>query len=172
MDFTSAFTISVTASVLASVIVLFSHFMWRRVIVPCLRHIMYDGVNLAGRWKLVDQALEDGEEDPYWFFAETLELRQYANELTGTAVMMPHGQHKRRSFKIKGGIRDGFVVISMRPRNKKTIGFSLVLGRVTANGCEIKGKCTMWDTDESEIVCHDLKYSRITEEEEGSDEEE
>jgi hypothetical protein len=109
-------TIDLGINLIASFIALIIGLFWKDRFVPWLRSILYRGIIIKGKWRIIqDELTVDGKEVA--IKRETyVDLNQYADALSGTATSIATHQDGNQDFivyDVRGEIKDRFVSIRL-----------------------------------------------------------
>jgi hypothetical protein len=151
--------IGIVSGLITGLIVFVGTFVWRGLVEPWARDLLYRGIEVDGIWKLIDRS--EGSESLYGQY-ETLELQQAASKLTGRLLLIDReGKEPPRSLKVTGFVQDGFVMLSATQDKRDSLGYVSYLARISGSA-DLLGSAVYYDTGEGHIRCIEATYRRHT----------
>jgi len=124
-----------------------------KVVLPAYVSFIYKGVDLEGIWT-EERIISQGEH-----FSIQISMRQHAHKVMGTASLTKSGSGVKdyvQFFDLEGFTWEGFLVITMRSTNRKSLSFVSGLFKVKGRGDELLGhwvyRAAFTDEAESERV--------------------
>jgi hypothetical protein len=128
--------------------------LWRQILVPWYHERVYNGIKVAGTWRLTP--------DEDFYQVETIELAQAADRLSGRLILQPKEGQKAetRSLELTGSVRDGFVLFTCVSSMPGRLGFVAYLGQVCNDGSVLDGYAAYLDTGKSKLASTRAKYEK------------
>ncbi|HEX6902158.1 MAG TPA: hypothetical protein VF789_20750 [Thermoanaerobaculia bacterium] len=128
-----------------------------RVALPAYLEFIYKGVDLRGVW-IEERDLGSGAR-----FSVQLSLEQRAHKVSGTGTLTKSGTGKSdyvQFFSIEGSTWEGFLVITMRSTNRKSLSFVAGLLKVKGRGESLLGHWVYRAAYTDEAECEKLHLIR------------
>jgi len=106
--------------------------VFRRIVLPWYRQVVYRGIDISGVWKV--------KRTPQTR-SVSFEIFQKAHSIegTGTIVTTLDGANEIRSFKLDGTLSDRFLEFRMRHIDPKQLGIVVGIFEVIGDGNSMKG---------------------------------
>lgn len=159
-NYLSNLMIGIISGIVASIIIWGFMLIYRKIILPAIKEILYKGIDIEGEWHGTvtsdNKTMKDGkpvvvkEKDK----EITLSLKQNAYQLDGELVIKNiNGNNEYFSFyKFSGFIRDNYVVLNYMPKSKKSIGLGTYVFIVQDGGKALDGKLIATEINKMELV--------------------
>ena len=147
----------VLSGILTTVVLLISSTLFKNVLVPWFRGLVYRGVDLAGKW---DAGIKISEEEKDKF---TLFLKQTAHSLTGSLILVQERKEwglMSADFRVSGETFNGFVVLNLRSTDPRQTGLASVVARVIGGGKRLEGKMTFQNIMHESLHTIDVNFHR------------
>jgi len=142
----------VVAGLLTSALLFLLGVIFSRVVLPWYENLVYKGVDLRGIW-----VREFDQHNAH--YAVQLSLDQSAHRVTGTGTFTKSGTGAGdyvQFFTISGSTWEGFLILTMRSTNRKSLSFVAGLLKVKDRGNALVGhwvyRAGRTDEAESEVL--------------------
>jgi len=132
---TSNLSINIIGGIISAVIILFLSFLVKHALIPWVRKLLYQGIDLSGTW--ISQ-IDDGE----FHFVYTLTLSQKANTISGSGTIIKSKNNigiYAQSFKIEGSIWEGFITLNLKSNDRKSLSIISSLLKINNRGDSLIG---------------------------------
>jgi hypothetical protein len=155
MTITTTIILGLVSGLLASVVTSITIVIFRDIVLPKIKAMRYCGLKIEGRWCSAPAGLLQ---------EITLEIEQFADSLIGTAILTSKDKSNIdhefiRTFKVKGFIKDGFVVFTSTTANQNRLGAQTFLLRAVNDGRHLDGILTFYSPTGSEIISRQLNLA-------------
>jgi hypothetical protein len=129
--------------------------IFRRVVLPWYRELIYRGLDIAGEWEITNTSSQRA----------TVTLEQHADRLKGRCTFVRsrptvHAFEDVRTMSVSGSVQDKLVELSFRYENRSRIGAGVFLLEIAGDGRMMRGQQAMWSVTTNRIVSHDCFFSR------------
>ncbi len=153
-DISEQIVIGVVSGVITSAFLYLFVRVFRELVLPAIREILYQGLDVSGSW--------------YWrsTFGSSakMEITQKADVLTGVFTFVPvDSENSIKIFNLKGNVRDRFVQMTMQSADPKRLGSLSYLFEVAGDGNQLRGCCSFYSPNKDRIVSQDESFFRTTE---------
>lgn len=153
---TENITIGIVTGILTTAILFLAGRLFHDSFLPWYRQYMYHGINIAGTW--------------YCYSALSqkiiLELKQSCQYLSGKAIgvneknNIHNDRDPMRVFDVTGEIKDGFVQLTLKSKDKQRLGISSMLLKVSGDGAELSGVSSGYNPSFGHIESHAKNFYR------------
>lgn len=148
----------VVAGVLTSAMLFAFGVVTSKILLPWYQDLVYKGVDLRGLW--VNEWDYAGARYRYH-----TSLNQNAHRLTGTTTITKSGTAKDDyviNFDVTGSTWEGFVVLNLRSRDRKTLSFATALFKVKDRGKSLAGHLIFRSLTTDEVASEGAHWKRST----------
>ena len=130
-----AIVLGIVAGLLTSALLYVLSLVLQKIVLPWYADFVYDGVDLRGIW------IREFDEHSAHYSVE-LSLDQSAHRITGTATFKKSGTGAAdyvQFFTVSGSTWEGFLVLTMKSTNRKSLSFVTGLFKVKDRGNALVG---------------------------------
>ena len=157
----STIFLGVISGVLTTVFLYIFFLFFRKIFEPWFEERLYKGVKISGGWV----ANVTTKTSPGWSLTIFINLEQKANKITGSfqaKTVRSSGEEYINFYKIKGDVRDNFLLLNYAALPSDRTGIGSFLLRVAHGGLELRGVAAyIADGDSDELTTiEDLKFLR------------
>lgn len=148
----------VVAGILTSVLLFLLGLLISKVALPWYQELVYKGVDLRGLW--VEEYVSNGA--TYSF--QTV-LEQNAHELTGSTTITKSINGKTdyvQTFNVAGSTWEGFVMLNLRSKERKSLSFATGLFKVKHRGKNLVGHLAYRASATDEVEAEKANWTRST----------
>lgn len=145
-EFQIGITSGIISSILATAIVGFVVLIWRGIIMPRLREMLYSGLDVSGTWYGQGDRTESKK---YAKYEASINLDQSADAITGELVVKNITSENEASYshyQVEGFIRNDNVVLNYFRKTKKETGVGAIVLKVISAGKGMKGNIVFIDS--------------------------
>jgi len=131
--------------------------MFNKILLPWYRDIIYNGIDISGSW-FNEQKFQNLLKQEC-----TFNIEQKAEKLCVTMSIIKisiDGTTETKIFKLKGYIKERFVLLQGENIDRKKIGIISFLLQVERDGCLLKGVDSWYDVGTSSIRSSETSLMR------------
>lgn len=148
----------VVAGILTSALLFGLGVITSKIILPWYQDLVYQGVDLRGLW--VNEFDYNGAR--YRFHTS---LEQHAHRLTGITTITKSGTGQGdyvSNFDVTGSTWEGFVVLNLKSKDRKTLALATALFKVADRGTTLVGHFVFRSLSSEEVQSEKVRWRRTT----------
>lgn len=138
----------VVSGLTTAIIILWSTLIYKKMILPWYRNIIYKGYNVEGTWKVI-------KSEPPIRREIVFRLKQKASKITGTSTHTLKNKSSEgdyiKEYTLNGELNDRLLRLTTELNNKQRIGVGTVMIEIIGDGQKMKGWIAAYNSSTSGI---------------------